>query len=217
MKKIASILLFLSAAASAQARLSSAARDAFMRHDFEAAMPLLQRLADAGNGDALGNIGNMYANGWGVEKDAVEALKYWRRAADRHVPESFGNIGDCYMFGKCGVVADKSMASSWYTKAAEHRHISSMVTLSSLYNQGMGVPKDKVRAIAWSELARMNAPSVPEQGMAIAVRLQAYDGASKKEINAAMKLGKELVPVIDANIRFYKSAASASRAAADGR
>jgi TPR repeat protein len=203
--KILAFLLFISTAVVAQSPPKDSARDAFMRHDFKTALALLQPLADAGKGTALVNIGNIYGNGWGVPKDEVKALEYWRRATDKHVPEAFSNVAECYMNGRCGVTADQVEGIRWHIKAAEHRYISSMLTVSTLYNRGLGVPMDKAHALAWADLATANSASAPEEAMARMVLSQALEGATKRDRRSAKKLANELIPIIDENIRLYKA------------
>jgi uncharacterized protein len=205
MKTLAFVLLLISATAVAQSPPKDTPRDAFMRRDFKTALALLQPLADAGQGTALVNIGNIYGNGWGVPKDEVKALEYWRRAADKHVPEAFSNIAECYMYGRCGVTVDRAESIRWHIRAAEHRYISSMLTVSTLYNRGLGVPMDKAHALAWADLATANSASVPEEAMARMVLSQALEGATKRDRRSANKIANELVPIIDGNIRLYKA------------
>ena len=40
------------------------------------------KAADLGNAYAMNNIGVMYRNGWGVEKDLDEANKWYKKAED---------------------------------------------------------------------------------------------------------------------------------------
>ena len=55
------------------------------------------------------NLGYMYEKGYGVTKDQVEAVKWYRKAAY--------NLGLCYQYGK-GVTIDLTQAKYWYEKAA---------------------------------------------------------------------------------------------------
>ncbi len=56
----------------------------FMR--WSAPPPALRKYhkaADAGNAGAMTNIGFMYDNGHGVKEDYTEAMRWYRKAADR--------------------------------------------------------------------------------------------------------------------------------------
>ena len=183
------------------------ARAAYERGDYAKAMTLSLPLAEAGDGDMLANVGNMYGFGWGVAVDESKALAYWRKAAERHVPTALGNIAVYYMLGKGGLVKDEAEAASWYIKASEHRHVMSMITLSGLYDAGVGVSKDKHRALAWAGLAVANAPNEKVKDMARYQLRQAARGANATDMSAAQALTFELIKIIDANVVLYKAGA----------
>jgi TPR repeat protein len=178
---------------------------AYSRGDFEQAMALSLPLAEAGDGDALGNIGNMYGFGWGVPVNFEKAIYYWQKAAEKHVPTSMGNMGSCYMTGKCGLPKDMNKAAEWYLKASEHRHAPSMITLSALYDLGMGIDKDKSRALAWAGLAITNAPNAKVKEAATVQLRQASRDATKDDMTEGQKLIYALIKIIDANVAIYKS------------
>jgi uncharacterized protein len=45
-------------------------------------MEWYRKAADQGNAYAQYNIGRLYDNGWGVEKDYTKALAWYQKAAD---------------------------------------------------------------------------------------------------------------------------------------
>lgn len=55
-------------------------------------------------------------NGWGVAKDQVEAVKWFRKAAVQGYAVSQKQLGDCYMNG-WGVTKDQAVAIKWFRKA----------------------------------------------------------------------------------------------------
>ena len=48
---------------------------------------------------------------------------------------------------------DESQAVEWYKKAALQGHAQAQFNLGLMYESGAGVPKDGVRAYAWTSLA----------------------------------------------------------------
>ncbi|MCX6924472.1 MAG: hypothetical protein NT154_14840 [Verrucomicrobia bacterium] len=64
------------------------------------------------------NLGRMYANGRGGAKDAAEALKWYRKAAEQNSAEGQCCLGWMYEYGH-GVAKDEAEALKWYRKAAE--------------------------------------------------------------------------------------------------
>ena len=57
-------------------------------------------------------------NGQGVAKDEVEAVKWYRKAAEQNDADAQNNLGVCYANGQ-GVAKDEVEAVKWYRKAAE--------------------------------------------------------------------------------------------------
>jgi len=70
--------------------------------------------------DACNDMGELYLSGLGVESNAVEAVKWYRRAVDLGVPYGGGeyNLALCY-FGGNGVPQDDAEGLKWLRKAAE--------------------------------------------------------------------------------------------------
>jgi len=58
----------------------------------------------------------------------------------------------------------------WYRKAAEHGNADAENTLGSIYAEGLGVPRDYVRAYAWFSLAMLAGDQRAESNRAIAAR-----------------------------------------------
>lgn len=129
------------------------ATEAHKRGDYQTAYKELLPLAEAGNPDAMGNLGNMYAFGQGVEKDLGEAGKWWRKAANKGLATAMGNLGALYARGIGGLPQDWNEAAKWYRQAAENGHGQSMLTLSGLYANGVGVEISELYASVWAALA----------------------------------------------------------------
>jgi uncharacterized protein len=64
-----------------------------------------------------GNLGKMYDNGDGVPQDYVEALKWYRKAADQGNASALFNLGEMYDSGQ-GVPQDYVQAHMWLNLAA---------------------------------------------------------------------------------------------------
>jgi len=178
---------------------------AFERRDYARAMELLIPLAEAGDGDALANVGNMHAFGWGVPADKVKAAAFWFKAAEKHVGTSMGNMASCYKTGTCGLERNDAFAAQWYKRAAEHRHAPSMLALSSIYMNGEGLSRDKVKGLAWASLAATNSrfPQITKAATDQTRRIMAE--STPEEIDAARTYSSELVTLIDENVAKYKA------------
>ena len=75
-------------------------------------------------------LGMMYLEGDGIPKNAEEAVKWFRIAADQEFPAALYNLGLCYATGK-GVKKNRSEAKKWFRKAAELGNASAQRALES--------------------------------------------------------------------------------------
>ena len=113
-----------------------------------AALVRLTTLALSGDAAAQFWLGNMYRRGEGVPKDAVQAVNWYRKAAEQGDAAAQFNLGNMYGRGE-GVPKDAVQAVNWYRKAAEQGDASAQYNLGLLYDIGEGVPKDAVQAVNW--------------------------------------------------------------------
>ncbi len=94
----------------------------------------------------------MYANGRGVQQDDVEAVKWYRLAAEQGAAEAQNSLGFMYDTGR-GVQQDDVEAVKWYRLAAEQGNAAGRYSLGAMYANGRGVPQDYVKAHMWFNLA----------------------------------------------------------------
>jgi len=85
-------------------------------------------------------------------KNYVQALYWFRMAADQGDPSAQDNIGLMYEVG-WGVSKDYAQAMLWYRKAADHGFARAAAHLGGMYAGGLGVSKDCAMAKQWIERA----------------------------------------------------------------
>ncbi len=73
----------------------------------------------------------MYEKGLGVDNDDREALKWYRKAAEKNHAQAQYHLGNMYENGR-GVAEDLNEAKSWYRKAANQKHEKAAVALTRL-------------------------------------------------------------------------------------
>jgi len=83
-----------------------------------------------------------------VAKDEVEAVKWYRKAADQGYAAAQFNLGLMYEYGR-GVAKDEVEAVKWYRKAADQGYAAAQFNLGFMYKYGRGVAKDEVEAVKW--------------------------------------------------------------------
>ena len=97
----------------------------------------------------------MYENGYGVLKDAYEAVKWYRSSAEQGHTSAQNNLGYIYDNG-VGVLKDASEAVKWYRLSAEQGNSLGQFNLGLSYNNGDGVLQDYVKAHMWYNIASAN-------------------------------------------------------------
>ncbi len=126
---------------------------AYYRGDYETAFKELKPVAERGHPAAQVNLGLLYEEGKGVDRDYGKALAWYRRAAAQNYAEAQYRLGLFYETGK-GVEGDPAEAVAWYRRAALGRDTEAMQTLGALYDgDTRGVAGDPVQALMWTQLA----------------------------------------------------------------
>jgi TPR repeat protein len=165
---ISMLMLFLAASLSALAQQSS---------------PEIALTGPAAEVSAQGLyvIGITHFIGEVVPKDAVEAAKWFRRAAELGNADAQVQLGLMYG-GGYGVPNDDVEASKWFRKAAEQGHVRGQLGLGAGYQKGRGVPKDEAEAAKWYRKAAEQGNAEAQLRMGLAFNFGA--GVSQDEAQA---------------------------------
>ena len=118
----------------------------------------VERLAGRGIAEANFLMGTAYAEGLGKPVDAVEAVRWYRRAAEMGHVLAQHNMGNVYAEG-LGVEPNDSLAVVWWSRAAEQGDAIPQFRLGTMYEEGRGVERDLAAARRWyEESARRGEP-----------------------------------------------------------
>jgi len=105
--------------------------------------------AEKGDVDAQLMLGETFRTGnYGLPQDYVEALRWFRKAAEQNDAAAQGIVGDFYHAG-LGVPFEDAEAVKWYRKAAEQNNKVAQYALGYAYEYGHGVTKDYAEAVKW--------------------------------------------------------------------
>ena len=105
--------------------------------------------AETGDAQSQNELGRAFLRGsLGVAKDEVEAVKWFRKAAEQNLVEAQVNLGCCCGTG-AGVVKDEVEAVKWYRKAAKQNYAPAQGLLGASYAYGHGVAEDYPEAVKW--------------------------------------------------------------------
>ena len=91
-------------------------------------------------------MGDRYHRGAGVEQSHAEAVKWWRRAAERGYADAQFALGLCYGKGE-GVEKNFAEAVKWWRRAAEQNHAGAQFNLGLAHYKGDGVEKSHAEAV----------------------------------------------------------------------
>lgn len=110
---------------------------------------------------AMKNLGILYELGRGVPHDLFEAARLYGEASDHGLDEARARlahvafkIGLAYEKGQAvvgdgkPVLPDYERAAKWYRRAADAGNADAQFSMGYLYEQGLGVPRNIVRAYA---------------------------------------------------------------------
>jgi TPR repeat protein len=112
----------------------------------------MKKSAEGGDASAQTKLGWIYQKGDGVKADAMEAVKWFRLAADQNYPDALAALGEVNQAGQ-GVPRNLAEAARLYRLAAEKGSVAGQYNLAYLYEQGSGVNKDEKEATKWYRLA----------------------------------------------------------------
>jgi uncharacterized protein len=109
----------------------------------------LRAKAEAGDAQSQFELGAAFSIGkFGVATNYVEAVKWYRKAAEQNHAAAQSNLGACYGTGQ-GVEKDVAEAARWYRKAAEQNDPVAQYNLGGCYAIGQGVTKDYMDSASW--------------------------------------------------------------------
>jgi uncharacterized protein len=155
-------------------------------------LKIIKTLGEQGNAKAQHNLGAMYLNGQGVEKDVEKALRWFKLAAEQGLVVAQHNLGTLYLQGADSMPPDPIEAAHWFTKAAMYGDPRSQYSLGALYFEGLGVEKNLEKAYIWISLSLQVAPEERQKEVR-QVRDFVASQLSPEEIEHAQKSTVDIV------------------------
>lgn len=92
---------------------------AFEAEDYTNAFRLLKPIADQGDAEAQCIVANMYQLGLGLERDVLEAVRWYEKSAEQGYGVASNNLAGIFTMGDQGIAIDRTEAEKWYQKAKE--------------------------------------------------------------------------------------------------
>ena len=128
--------------------------NAYSEGDYATALAEWRPLAEQGDAKGQFGLGLLYANGWGVDLNDDEALKWYGLAAGQGHGEAAYNLGVMHANG-WGVPQSDAESFKWYSMAGERGFTAAQISLGKMYAIGFGAPQDTVQAHMWYSVAAM--------------------------------------------------------------
>ena len=126
--------------------------DAYSSTDYATALSEWQDLADAGDPDACYGMGLLYGNGFGVDMNDEQALKWYGIAAEKGHAEAQYSLGIMHQNG-WGVPINEELGMEWYLLAADQGIVGAQLALGRVYALDFSEKYDPIRAYKWFGLA----------------------------------------------------------------
>ncbi len=120
----------------------------FDAKQYERALPMLEKAADAGDAVSALRLADCYRNGWGVSQNQNEALSYYRNASSVGNLLAINRLGTCYENGR-GCEVDSLSAFKAYQLAAMFGQMNAQYNLGECYRKGIGTEVDRFKARQW--------------------------------------------------------------------
>lgn len=129
-----------------------AGKEAYFMGEYERAYTEFLPDAESGNNYAQIKLGQMYENGWGVERDFSAAHQWYARAANNGDAEALIALAKLYGYGR-GVVKDYNTAEAYLLKAVELGHYHAYYVLGDFHNDDYAFGHNDEHALRYYLLA----------------------------------------------------------------
>lgn len=165
----------------------------YLKKDYARALREFQSPEVQTNPKAQIAVADMYINGNGVQKDYKEAVKWLSRAAAQGDGFAEVMLSDMYEIGYQNVVPkDLSYSVRLRASAIHHGELSEQYNLARIYENGRGVPANRVIAYSLYHLRATYPDWVFNKDAAAADRDRLATSMTNTEIEAAKALAIEL-------------------------
>lgn len=171
---------------------------AYRSGDFGKAVEVWRALADQGVPMAQYRLGDMYAEGKGVEQNDKTAMQWYQRAADHGVADAQYNVAASYAAG-LGVAQSDADAVKWFRRAADQGMAFAQLNLGLMYASGRGVAQDNVEAMTWLQIALFVLPPGGARSDAARAMQDVADKMTAEQLRLASSQAKRWKAKTEAN------------------
>jgi len=171
--------------------LYEAGQESYEQKEYPAALDQYQKAAQDGNISAMFELGNLYYNGEGIDRNHQTAMQWFTKAVQQGHVVAMYNLADLYENG-IGVKHDYQKAMQWYTSAAEGGYKYAFANIGDLYFEGKGVGVNYKKALEWYQKAAAAGEANGTHGLAYMYEHGFGVDADRTKADELYKKAKEL-------------------------
>jgi TPR repeat protein len=131
------------------------------KSDPQAGIRLIRQAAELGDPASQYTLGVALRDGQGLKANRLEAIRWFRLAADHELDDAEYALGLALLQGKDP--KEIAQAADWIRKAAEQGHFAAQLQLAEMLVAGMGLKPDSAVACKWFLVASTNKAATPQQ------------------------------------------------------
>lgn len=161
--------------------------EAAKNKDYETAYLEWLPLAKEGDPWAQYNIGQMYRQGHGLEKNSEMAFEWYLKAANQGLGIAQFAVGASYSNAD-GISRDYQEAFEWFNLAAKQQNYSAQYQIGRIYYYGVGREKDIILSHMWLNIASFNGSEEAKNFL-----IPVSDKLDKNELMVAREMARECV------------------------
>ncbi len=180
-------------------------KEAYFMGNYQRALKAFMPDARKGNSYAQIKIGQMYENGWGVERDYLIAKKWYEQAATGGDPIAHVAIGKLYAYGR-GVMKDYNTAEAHLLKAAALEYPHAYYVLGDIHNDAYAFGYNESYALKYYVMAaESNAAASSQNGHFRKGTGQWFRLITPKGVQATRRIADEgnVVAQLNTGLRYY--------------
>lgn len=163
----------------------------------ERAFEIFKSGAKSGDPMCLTALANAYADGTGVSADQNEALRLLRQAEDKRYAPAVTTLGMWQFRGEHGIKKDTAAAVETFRKAADLGDGMAYFMLGVAYENGIGAPVDKERALNAYKMAYIKRVPDARKSLERLSRAQTVSASPTSNAVAAAELCESVAAVAD--------------------
>jgi tetratricopeptide (TPR) repeat protein len=172
--------------------------------NYSLALEMYQRASAMGNRSAMSNLGALYLEGLGVEKDLLQARAWVEKAVDLGETSAMVILGEMHRQGN-GVPTDYAKARDLFETAASQGNCEAMNNLGVMYENGNGITKDfaaarqlfEKSAAQDNEFAMLNLGEMFERGYGVPINRDKARKWYEESADAGNKEAKKRLKGLD--------------------